>query len=113
VPRLHTHPRLDSIGIAGFSHDFGALRGKGSAIADVFNSFGLLKFTFFQLLVFGLGGVFPILAYIPSPRRLLEKKFSLTAEGISRELLEKTRKEKEGTVEGKGDYSVMGRLSMF
>jgi hypothetical protein len=65
------------------------------------------------MLIFGLGGVFPILAHIPSPRRVLERKFSSTAEGISRELLEKTRKEKEGTVEGKGDYSVMGRLSMF
>ena len=109
----YTHPRLDSIGIAGFSHDFGALRGKGSVIADVFNSFSRLKPTLSQKLAFVLGGMFPFLAYLPSPRRVLERKFNSTAEGISRELLEKTRKEKEGTVEGKGDYSVMGRLSMF
>lgn len=109
----HTHPRLDSIGIAGFSHDFGTLRGKGSAIADVFDCLSRLKPTFFQFLIFRLGGVFPILAHVPSPRKVLEQKFSSTAEGVSRELLEKTRMEKEGTVEGKGDYSVMGRLSMF
>jgi hypothetical protein len=113
VSHLYTHPRLDSIGIAGFSHDFGALRGKGSAIAEVFDSFSQLKLTFFDTLTFVLGRMFPILAHIPNPRRILERKFSSTAEGISRELLEKTRKEKEGAVEGKGDYSVMGRLSMF
>jgi hypothetical protein len=99
---LHTHPRLDSIGIAGFSHDFGTLRGKGSAIADVFDFFSQLKLRFYEIVIFGLCGIFPILAHIPSPRRVLERKFSLTAEGISRELLDKTRKEKEGIVEGKG-----------
>jgi hypothetical protein len=57
--------------------------------------------------------VLPFLAYIPSPRSILEQKFNSTAEDISKGLLEKTRKEKEGMVEGKGDYSVMGRLSMF
>jgi hypothetical protein len=96
--------------MAGFSHDFGTLRGKRSAIVEVFDSFSKLKFTIFDILIFILMESFPILARTPSPRNVLELKFNSTAEQISKELLERTRKEKEGTVHGKGDHSVMGRL---
>ena len=34
---------LDSIGIAGFGHDFGALEGKKSTVEQVFDAFGTLK----------------------------------------------------------------------
>jgi len=109
----HIHPRLDSIGIAGFSHDFGTLQGKHSIIAEVFDSLGKHKPTFFQIITFLLGPAFPILNRIPSPRRTLEKKFKLTADGISKDLLQRTRQEKEGAIEGKRDNSVIGTLSVF
>jgi hypothetical protein len=108
----HISLRLDSVGVAGFSHDFGTLQGKHSTIAEVFDSFGKLKPTFFQIMIFVLSVAFPIFARTPSPRKTLVKKFKLTTEEISRELLERTRKEKEGTAEGKGDQSIIGLLSM-
>ena len=105
--------RLDTIGIAGFSHDFGTLQGNNSAIAEVFESFGILKQTFFQIVLFILSAVFPILILTPSPRRNLVQKFSSNAEDISRQLLETTRKEKDGADEDQRDHSLIGLLSMF
>jgi hypothetical protein len=104
---------LDTIGIAGFSHDFGTLQGNHSAIAEVFESFVMLKHTLFQIVVFILSTAFPILMRTPGPRRNLVQKFSSNAENISRQLLETTRKEKEGAGEGQRDHSVIGLLSMF
>jgi len=109
----HKHPSLDSVGIAGFSHSFGTLEGKPSTIADIFDSFGKLKLTFFQILIFILGPVFPVLAHTPSSRRTLEARFNSASDEISRKLLERTRKTKEGTIEGQRDHSVIGLLSMF
>jgi hypothetical protein len=105
--------RLDSVGIGGFSHDFGTLRGKRSGIAEVFDSFGKFKPTIFQILLLVFGTVFPILARIPTPRKNLVKKFKLTVEDISREILETTRREKEGIADGTGDNSIIGLLSMY
>ena len=107
------HFRLDSIGTGGFSHDFGTLRGQHSTIAEIFDSFGKYKPTFFQTIMFLLSMVLPILARIPSPRRTLERKFKSAAEEISRELLNKSRKEKVAAIAGKVDNSVLGTLSMF
>jgi hypothetical protein len=105
--------RLDSIGMGGFSHDFGTLRGKDHIIAEVFNSLGKHKPTFFQIITFLLSTVLPILAHIPNPRTTLEKKFKLAAEEISRELLRKSREEKITTISGKKGNSVIETLSMF
>jgi hypothetical protein len=110
LSQIHLHHRLDSVGIAGFSHDFGTLHGKNSAIADVFDSIVKHKPTFFQTMIFIMGAAFPILAHTPSTRKRIIQKFRLTAEEISRELLERTRK---NTAEIKGDHSVIGLLSML
>jgi hypothetical protein len=107
------HFRLDSIGTGGFSHDFGTLRGQHSTIAEVFDSLGKHKPTFFQTITFLLSTVLPILARISSPRRYLEKKFKSAAEEISREMLNKSREEKVAAIAGKVDNSVLGTLSMF
>jgi hypothetical protein len=111
--RTWQHFRLDSVGTGGFSHDFGTLRGKHSTIAEVFNSLGKHKPTFFQSIMFLLSAVLPILARMPSPRRTLEKQFNSAAEKISRELLQKSRDEKVAAIASKGDNSVLGTLSMF
>jgi hypothetical protein len=34
------HISLDTIGIAGFSHDFGSLDGKRASVTEVFDAFG-------------------------------------------------------------------------
>jgi cytochrome P450 len=111
VQNWMNHVSLDSIGIAGFSHDFGTLSGQRSAVCDVFDSFGTLKPSLAQVLVVILGTAFPILARAPTKRRKLVKKFVSDADEISRELLRKTRVEKEGNVaEAMGDKSVIGHL---
>jgi hypothetical protein len=107
------HFRLDSIGTGSFSHDFGTLQRQHSTITEVFTSFGKLKPTFLETIIFLLSTVLPILACIPSPRRTLEKKFKSAAEEILRELLNKSREEKVAAIAGKVDNSVLGILSMF
>lgn len=105
-------PSLDSIGIAGFSHNFGTLEGKRSTIAQVFEEFGKLKPSFLGMAAFILGAKFPILAHAPTERRRLVHLFRDTSEVISKELLARTRKEKEGAITGgKADHSVIGLLS--
>lgn len=101
------HVSLDSVGVAGFSHDFGTLEGKHSTIAEVFDSFGKLKLSFFQILIFILSGGLPFIAHTPSMRKTLVKKFSIATDEISREMLERTRMEKD---EGKDDHSIIGLL---
>lgn len=124
IPSRHSilivlcHNRLDSIGIAGFSHNFQTLEGKKSAISEVFNAFGNIKPSPMQLATFILAGVFPsfarVLMGIPSARKTLVANFSDVTEVISRELLERSRKEKEMAVEAsKGDHSIIGLLSEF
>jgi hypothetical protein len=113
ICRVSLHPRLDSLGIAGFSHDFGTLQGKYSVVAEVLDSFGALKLSFVDIFKMMFSPVFPILTTIPTPRFNLFKKFKLTSKQISRELLERTRNEKKGDVEDKKDHSVMGLLSTF
>jgi hypothetical protein len=103
--------RLDSLGIAGFSYDFGTLQGKPSTIANVFKSLDELKLTPFNILIFLLSTVFPILTRVPSPLKSLIKKFSLATGEISKEILERTRKEKGSSFEGKKDCSIIGLLS--
>lgn len=104
------HVTLDSLGIAGFSHDFGTLQGKYSVVAEVLDSFGAIKLTFVDIFKLIFSPAFPILTTIPTPRFNLFKKFKLTSKEISRELLERTRKEKGGDIEDKKDHSVIGLL---
>ena len=100
---------LDSIGIAGFSHDFKTLEGQESAIANVFDALGRQKPTFFQMIQFMLAATFPIVWRLPTAKAGLLGEFSSAAGAISESLLAKTRSEKVD--EGKGDRSVMGLLS--
>lgn len=78
----------------------------------MFDAFGTLKPSLAQVFVVILGTAFPILARAPTKRRKLVKKFVSDAEKISRELLRKTRLEKEGNgAEAMSDKSVIGHLS--
>jgi hypothetical protein len=101
------------LGIAGFSHDFGTIQGKHSIIAEVLDTFGGVNFSFVDIFKLVLGLAFPFLTHIPTRRKNLQMKFRYKAEEISRGLLERTKKEKEGNVENKRDRSVIELLSMF
>ena len=101
------------MGIAGFSHDFGTIQGKHSIIAEVLDSFSMIKMSSVETFKLVLGLAFPILIHIPTQRKNLFKKFRYKTEEISKGLVERNRKEKEGDVENKQDRSIIRLLSMF
>jgi hypothetical protein len=80
---------LDSIGIAGFSHDFGTLMGEQCDVADMFNSLVNRKdhsgFTALLILAF----LFPSVLKIRTKFTEWTEKLNDTMEVIASELLEK------------------------
>lgn len=110
---MNYHGRLDSIGLAGFSHDFGALEGKHSSVNDVFGTFSASpRSSALNKGLFLLAEFFPFLIRMPTPRNRLSKKLGDTIEDISNVLLARTRKEMEmGAAKGKEEKSIIGLLS--
>ncbi|KAH7925025.1 cytochrome P450 [Leucogyrophana mollusca] len=103
---------LDTIGITGFSHNFGALDGKRSTVADVFESFGNATPSPLAIAFFLLAPFFPWLVKLPTARIRLAHKLKASMGEISQELLARTRQEKEGNAEGEQeDKSIIGLLS--
>ncbi|KAF9237034.1 cytochrome P450 [Melanogaster broomeanus] len=85
------HVSLDTIGIAGFSHDFGSLDGKPASVTEIFDAFGSSIQRRSQL-------------------HLIDRLSDSMGE-ISTVLLNRTRKEKElGIEDDKGEKSVIGLL---
>ncbi|KAF8584899.1 cytochrome P450 [Ramaria rubella] len=106
---------LDTIGIAGFSHDFGTLVGQQSKVARIFDSFTKLspkKPSFASALVPLLTPVLPLLARLPSSRLRVVIELNDAMEKISYDLLARTRVEKRANNagEGKGPKSLIETL---
>ncbi|KAI0637564.1 cytochrome P450 [Trametes polyzona] len=111
VQKWMNHVSLDSIGIAGFSHDFGSLEGKYSAVADVFDRMGHIKPSPITAAAIFFGNVFPFLWRIPTPMRRLQMKLNRCMEEIAVVLLENTRREMKGMGEkDHEDKSIIGLL---
>ncbi|KAG1851972.1 cytochrome P450 [Suillus subluteus] len=106
------HISLDTIGIAGFSHDFGSLDGKRSSVTEVFDTFGtnqqasaLNQFFILHALAF------PIITKIPTKRTNLFKQLNVTMGKISNELLIRSRREKDVNMsERDEEKSIIGLL---
>lgn len=111
--RMMTVVRLDTIGLAGFSHSFGALEGKHANLTKVFDTFGASpRSSALNKGLFLLAQAFPILLRVPTPRKKLTQELTIAMEEIANVLLDKTRKEMDiGVTGGKGDRSVIGLLS--
>ncbi|KAF8838205.1 cytochrome P450 [Paxillus ammoniavirescens] len=104
------HISLDSIGIAGFSHDFGSLDGKKTSVTEVFDAFGHSSSAINVVLLL-LSQVFPFITRIPTSRSKLISRLNKTIGEISMVLLDRTRQEKElGIADEKGDHSIIGLL---
>lgn len=101
---------LDSIGIAGFGHDFGALEGRRSEVEELFDSFGSAPPKGISLVFMLLGPILPFLLNIPTSRSKLIKKLHQSMEDISKVLLDRSRKEKEIGELGLSSRSIMGTL---
>ena len=108
---ISSHTRLDSIGIGGFSHDFGSLKGKVSPVMTAFESFGSIKPSLSDMLGFLLGMVFPNLSIrMPNNRRKAIRSLMTSTRGVAVELLDKATKEKADISAGEVDKSILGAL---
>ncbi|KAG1780538.1 cytochrome P450 [Suillus placidus] len=112
VQNWMNHISLDTIGVAGFSHDFGSLDGKRASVTEVFDTFGNNQQASAANRVFILlASEFPIIAKIPTKRTNLFKKLSVTMGDISNDLLIRSRREKDLNVsERDEEKSIIGLL---
>jgi cytochrome P450 len=103
---------LDTIGIAGFSHDFGSLDGKRASVTKVFDTFGNnQQASAVNKVLRLLASVFPVITKIPTKRRNLMKKLNTTMEEISIDLLIRSRREKDANISGRDEEkSIIGLL---
>ncbi|KAK0191730.1 cytochrome P450 [Armillaria mellea] len=92
---------MDSIGIAGFSHDFGAIDGKPQIFDSVNLSKGGASFTLTVI----VGNVFPAVLRLPSERKRRLAAMNRVFTGIADQLLEKAKEHGD-----KEDKSVLGLL---
>ena len=86
---------LDSIGLAGFGHDFGSLQGRKSAVSEVFDAFGMTRPSYFEIATILLGSKIPFLGRIPSPRKRLNYKLHHSLEEVSKRIFASNKAEKE------------------
>ncbi|SJL11872.1 uncharacterized protein ARMOST_15283 [Armillaria ostoyae] len=92
---------MDSIGIAGFSHDFGAIEGKPQIFDRVDLSGGA---TFFAFMIIA-GTMFPAVLRLPSKRKEAIVDMNRVFSGVADQLLSKAKE--HGSEE---DKSIMGLL---
>ncbi|KAG6333221.1 hypothetical protein ID866_5866 [Astraeus odoratus] len=100
---------LDTIGLAGFSHDFGSLDGKPAAVPKFFDSFGTSpERSAIHVGLVLLAEAFPIIARIPTPKDKLLDEMQQMIGDISVTLLERSKREKEdGVLDGKEEKSII------
>jgi cytochrome P450 len=112
VQNCMNHISLDTIGIAGFSHDFGSLDGKHASVTEVFDTFGNNPQASAVNQVFlMLASAFPIIAKIPTKRTTLAKKLNVTMGEISNDLLIRSRREEDVNMkEAEEEKSIIGLL---
>ncbi|KAG1729375.1 cytochrome P450 [Suillus lakei] len=112
VQNWMNHVSLDTIGIAGFSHDFGSLDGKHASVTEVFDTFGNNpQPSAVNQIVFLLASAFPIIVKIPTKRGKLTKKLNATMGEISNDLLLRSRREKDVDVkDAEEEKSIIGLL---
>ncbi|KAF8209168.1 cytochrome P450 [Mycena galopus ATCC 62051] len=102
---------LDSIGIAGFSHDFRTLDGEYSSVAAAFESLSFEGQSLFSVLIFMLGTRFPILVHVPAERNRIIGRLRREMNVIGLDLLKKTRNDiKTHASDETADKSVIGLL---
>ncbi|KAG6876823.1 hypothetical protein C0993_000171 [Termitomyces sp. T159_Od127] len=111
VQECMNHISLDSIGIGGFGHDFGSLKGNKSPIVDAFDSFGATKPSLMSMFAVILAPALPWLVKIPTKRTNMFQAISRSIGDIANSLLERARTEKAANVsEGNADKSIIGTL---
>jgi hypothetical protein len=103
---------LDSVGIAGFSHDFKYLEGQQSPVTEAFEALQVDDMGWSTKLLFILSFTFPFLLSVPTPRMRTFWKLRSSLNVIAERMLANTRREKEDGEEF-SDKSVIGLLRMW
>jgi hypothetical protein len=97
--------RLDSIGRAGFSYDFGSLAGKSSEIATAFDALASATLGIADGLIFALQPTFAWVSKFPTQRQRGIYRLKAAAKEIAKEVMRRTKEGKED------ERSVLGLLS--
>jgi hypothetical protein len=97
--------RLDTIGIAGFGHDFRALEGQPSAVGTAFEGIGNNPIGLVDIVMVALQNVFVSLGDLPSAHWKAVKDLYRACSHLARDLLER-----DPEVE-KSSKSIMGLMS--
>ncbi|KAK2463856.1 hypothetical protein APHAL10511_004161 [Amanita phalloides] len=103
---------LDSVGIAGFGHDFKALEGQESPIFKVFQSFNTLRSGGARRLFILLGPIFPQIVNMPTERSRMFRRMRKATSEIASHLLEDSVREKESS-QNIRDESILGLLGTY
>ena len=105
-------PRLDSLGIGGFSHDFGSLKGNTSPVMAAFDSLGTVKASFFIMFTLLFGLIFPKLAsWLPTDRKkTLQSVVKSSEETATKLLLDEATKQNAGSNADEDHNSMLGVL---
>ncbi|RXW15841.1 hypothetical protein EST38_g10013 [Candolleomyces aberdarensis] len=110
---------LENLGVAGFSHHFGALSSPDTNlkpdIMEVFDSFeSPQKSSLISRIFFFLGPIFPALLYLPTQNTLIMRRIKYSMKGIADALLERTKREmmidSGDEKAGGSDKSIIGLL---
>ncbi|KAG5732602.1 Cytochrome P450 4F12 [Termitomyces sp. T112] len=110
IQKWMNHVSLDSIGIAGFGHDFGSLDGKVPSVVRVFELMNTGSSTL-SLFVFLLSSVLPFIFNFPTNDNRQWSELHIAMKSIADDLLERTRRESEGLLREKiEEKSIIGLL---
>jgi hypothetical protein len=95
------------MGLAGFSHDFGAVNGKRSTVGESLTKVAKAPVTFIDAVVFLLSPVLPIVSKLPSEHVRLRIQMAEACGKLARQLLANVA----GVDESVDAKSILGLLS--
>ncbi|KAJ7580775.1 cytochrome P450 [Mycena floridula] len=106
--------RLDSIGMGGFSHNFGTVEGKEPLVSTALDTFGksIGNSPLVSPFSFLVGAFLPILMKLPIGNAKLVMRLKANLITVGTDLIERVQKEKqfEGTDKAANDKSIIGGL---
>lgn len=104
---------LDTIGIAAFGHDFGALRGDHGVVEEGFDSLSTVPPRGISGALLLLATLFPILLKIPTRRQIILKKLNQAMQEIAEDLFKRTKRDAQAGTFSASSRSMIGTLSKF
>lgn len=107
------HVSLDTIGIAAFGHDFGALHGEHGIVEEGFDSLNTVPPRGISGALFFLGPFFPILLKVPTKRNITLRKLNQAMQKISEDLFRKTKRDAQAGTFSASSHSIIGTLGRF